>query len=128
MDEEGLIVAGVVWLDYASQDTISRLLLVYMAFLAIPLGNLFHVVVSATEVMFLVFRGELALATGAFEFVLPVLLGNTIGGVLLVTVVNYSQAVERKYQEQNYQLSVREMVFGKYVGGDYAPPTGTSDD
>ncbi len=123
----GLIVAGVVWLDYASQDTTSRLLLIYIAFLAIPLGNLFHVVVSATEAMFLLFRGELALATGAFEFVLPVLLGNTIGGVLLVTVVNYFQAVERKYQEQNYQLSVREMLFGKHVGGDYAPPE-TSDD
>lgn len=53
------------------------------------LGNLDHVVVSATEAMFLVFREDLALATGVFEFVLPVLLGNTIGGILLVTVVNY---------------------------------------
>ncbi|AHG01433.1 transporter (plasmid) [Halostagnicola larsenii XH-48] len=109
----GLIVAGVVWLDYASQDTISRLVMVYIAFLAIPLGNLFHVVVSATEAMFLVFHGELALLTGATDFVLPVLLGNTIGGVLLVTVVNYFQTVERNYQEQNYQLSPREMLFGK---------------
>lgn len=123
----GLIVAGVVWLDYAAQDMISRLLLVYVAFLAIPLGNLFHVVVSATEAMFLVFRGDLALATGAFDFVLPVLLGNTIGGVLLVTVVNYFQAVEREYQAQNYQLSIREMLFGKYTGSDYAPPGGNDD-
>ncbi|QFU81747.1 formate/nitrite transporter family protein [Natronorubrum aibiense] len=124
----GFIVAGVVWLDYAAQDTTSRLFMIYIAFLAIPLGNLFHVVVSATEAMFLVFQGELALATGAFEFVLPVLLGNTIGGVLLVTVVNYFQAVERTYQEQNYQLSLREMFFGKSVGGDYTPPAKTSDD
>ncbi|AEH36586.1 formate/nitrite transporter [Halopiger xanaduensis SH-6] len=123
----GLIVAGVVWLDYASQETIARLVLVYVAFLAIPLGNLYHVVVSATEVMFLVFRGEVALATGAVEFVLPVLLGNTIGGVILVTVVNYFQAVERTYQEQNYQLTVREMLFGKYVGSDYAPPADGDD-
>ncbi len=123
----GLIVAGVVWLDYAAQDTISRLVLVYVAFLAIPLGNLFHVVVSATEAMFLVFRGELALVTGMFDFVLPVLLGNTIGGVLLVTVVNYFQAVERKYQQQNYQLSIREILFGKYVGSDYAPPERSDD-
>ncbi|SFS88048.1 Formate/nitrite transporter FocA, FNT family [Halostagnicola kamekurae] len=109
----GLIVAGVVWIDYASQDTISRLVMVYIAFLAIPLGNLYHVVVSSTELMFLVFRGKEVLLTGATEFVLPVLLGNTVGGVVLVTVVNYFQAVERTYQEQNYQLSAREMVFGK---------------
>ncbi len=123
----GLIVAGVVWLDYAAQDTTSRLVMVYLAFLAIPLGNLFHVVVSATEAMFLISRGQLALATGAFDFVLPVLLGNTIGGVLLVTVVNYFQAVERKYQAQNYQLSMRELLFGKYVGSDYAPSKHSDD-
>ena len=118
----GLIVAGVVWLDYASQDTTSRLVLVYVAFLAIPLGNLHHGVVSATEAAFLVFRGELAVATGALEFVLPVLLGNTIGGVVLVTVVNYFQAVEREYQEQNYVLTFRELCFGRFASGDYAPP------
>ncbi len=124
----GLIVAGVVWLDYASQDMISRFMQVYIAFLAIPLGNLHHGVVSATEAAFLIFRGELPVATGAFEFVLPVLLGNTIGGILLVTVVNYFQAVERTYQEQNYQLSPREMLFGTGVSRDYVPEPESNDD
>ncbi|RKD88063.1 formate/nitrite transporter FocA (FNT family) [Halopiger aswanensis] len=114
----GLIVAGVVWLDYASQETVARLVLIYIAFLAIPLGNLYHVVVSATEVMFLVFRGEVALATGAVEFVLPVLLGNTIGGVVLVTVVNYFQAVERTYQAQHTTLSLREILFSRDARSD----------
>jgi hypothetical protein len=45
-----------------------------------------------------------------------------------VTVVNYFQAVERTYQEQNYQLSMREMIFGKYAAGDYAPPPESNDD
>ncbi|GAB3668391.1 formate/nitrite transporter family protein [Halopiger thermotolerans] len=123
----GLIVAGLVWLDYAAQETSARLLQVYVAFLAIPLGDLYHVVVSATEVAFLAFRGHPALATGITEFVLPVLLGNTIGGVVLVTVVNYFQAVERTYQEQYYQLSPREMLFGKDAGSDYAPPADGDD-
>ncbi len=118
----GLIVAGVVWLDYASQDTTSRLVLTYIAFLAIPLGNLHHGVVSATEVLFLVFRGQPVLATGVIDFALPVLLGNTIGGVVLVTVVNYFQAVEREYREQNYVLSFRELCFGRFARGEYAPP------
>lgn len=39
----GFIVAGVVWLEYAARDTISRLVLVYMAFLSIPLGGLYHI-------------------------------------------------------------------------------------
>ena len=109
----GLIVAGVVWLDYAAQDTVSRLALVYMAFLAIPLGNLYHVVVSATEAMYLIFNGELAVLTGFSEFLLPVLLGNTLGGVLLVTVVNYFQTAERTYyDEASNRLSLREWLLG----------------
>ena len=110
----GLIVAGVVWLDYAAQDTVSRLALVYMAFLAIPLGNLYHVVVSATEAMYLMFQGELAVVAGFSEFLLPVLLGNTLGGVLLVTVVNYFQTAERTfYDEASNRLSLREWVLGE---------------
>ena len=92
----GLIVAGVVWVGFASTDSVTRLLVVYLAFLAIPLGNLYHVVVSFTEVVYLLFAarlglytGDLSLVTGVTGFVLPVLLGNTLGGVVLVTLVNY---------------------------------------
>jgi formate/nitrite transporter FocA (FNT family) len=122
----GLVVAGVVWLDYASRDTISRLVLVYMAFLVIPLADLFHVVVSFTELMYLVYLGEAALLSGLFGFVLPVLLGNTIGGVLLVTVVNYFQTTERRLKSAREdgverQLSVSEWLGGSSVGRTYVP-------
>ncbi len=94
----GLIVAGVVWVDYSLRDSISRLVLIYIAFLAIPFGNLYHVVVSATEMFYLVFIGELALSVGLWQFVLPVLLGNSVGGVVLVTVVNYFHTTERRLE------------------------------
>ncbi|MFD1564615.1 formate/nitrite transporter family protein [Haloarchaeobius amylolyticus] len=128
----GLIVAGVVWIVYASQDTISRLVVVYMAFLAIPLGNLFHVVVSFTEMIYMVLAGELALLTGVTEFVLPVLLGNTIGGIVLVTVVNYFQTSERRLESARFegadrQLSIREWLFGNYVGRSYVPLIDTAE-
>lgn len=110
----GLIVAGVVWLDHAAQDTTSRFLLVYIAFLAIPVGGLYHVVVSATEAMYLMFLGRLGVVTGMVDFVLPVFLGNTLGGVILVTVVNYFQTANTTYyDEDGRQLSIKEWVFGK---------------
>jgi len=129
----GLIVAGVVWVDYASRDTISRLVLVYVAFLAIPFGNLYHVVVSSTEMVYLVFQGELALAVGVWEFVLPVLLGNSVGGVALVTVVNYFQTTERRVEEARSedfkrQLSLRESLLGGISGRAYVPFRGESDE
>jgi formate/nitrite transporter FocA (FNT family) len=129
----GLIVAGVVWVDYASRDTISRLVLVYVAFLAIPFGNLYHVVVSTTEMAYLVFQGELALTDGVWEFVLPVLLGNSLGGVALVTVVNYFQTTERRVEaarseDFKRQLSVRETLLGGFVGRSYVPIRGESEE
>lgn len=128
----GLIVAGVVWIVYASRDTISRLVVVYMAFLAIPLGDLFHVVVSFTEMLYMVLAGELALLVGVTEFVLPVLLGNTIGGIVLVTVVNYFQTSEHRLKSARFegadrQLSVREWLFGSYVGRSYVPLIDTAE-
>lgn len=78
----GFIVAGVVWIDFAARDTVSRLVIIYMGFLAIPSGNLFHVVVSFTEMVFLVLEGHIRFVAGFSNFVLPVLMGNTVGGVL----------------------------------------------
>ena len=121
----GLIVAGVVWMDFASTETISRLAVVYLAFLAIPLGNLFHVVVSFTEVVYLMLVSDLGFATGMFGFVLPVLLGNTLGGVLLVTVVNYYQTSEKRLEIARFEnvrrLSTRELLLGNLAGRSYVP-------
>jgi len=100
--------------------------IVYLAFLAIPLGGLYHVVVSFAETLYLVFAGRLALLTGLTGFVLPVLAGNTVGGVLLVTVVNYFQTTENRLESARFagadrQLSVREWALGGLVGRSYVP-------
>ena len=129
----GLIVAGVVWVGFASTDSMSRMLVVYLAFLAIPLGDLFHVVVSFTEVLYLFFEdgiplygAEISLYSGIVGFVMPVLLGNTIGGVVLVTLVNYFQTSEERLEEARFEgvsrrLTVPEWVFGRAAGRSYVP-------
>lgn len=87
----GWLVAGVVWLEHAVQDSVARILLVYVVIYAIPVTGLYHSVVSICEMAYLVFAGRISLLTGLWEFVVPVLLGNTIGGVFLVTVLNFGQ-------------------------------------
>jgi formate/nitrite transporter FocA (FNT family)/nucleotide-binding universal stress UspA family protein len=128
----GLIVAGVVWLDFAARETISRLAVVYIAFLAIPLGNLFHVVVSFTESVYLMLTGDLALGVALGEFVIPVLLGNTLGGIVLVTVVNYYQTSERRLDIERFEnarrLSIREWLLGSLAGRSYVPVVDTLED
>ncbi len=129
----GLIVAGVVWVGFASTDSVSRMLVVYLAFLAIPLGDLFHVVVSFTEVLYLFFEyniplygAEISLYSGIVGFVIPVLLGNTIGGIVLVTLVNYFQTSEERLEEARFEgmtrrLTVPEWVLGRAAGRSYVP-------
>ena len=124
----GLIVAGVVWVGFAAGDTVSRLLVVYLAFLAIPNGNLFHVVVSFTEVVYLVLTpaADYSIVAGLTGFVLPVLLGNTLGGVVLVTVVNYFQTSERRLEDARFEgadrrLTIPEWTFGRFAGRGYVP-------
>jgi formate/nitrite transporter FocA (FNT family)/nucleotide-binding universal stress UspA family protein len=128
----GLIVAGVVWMNFAARDTISRLVIVYLAFLAIPLGNLYHSVVSFTEVVFLLLVGDVSLAAGLGGFVVPVLVGNTVGGVVLVTIVNYYQTSERRLEidrfEQMRRLSSREWILGSLAGRSYVPIADTVED
>ena len=114
----GLIVAGVVWLDFGVKSATARFLLVYMAFLAIPLGNLYHVVVASTEVVYLVLEGQVGLAHGAYHFALPVLLGNTVGGVLLVTIVNYFQTPTYIQEDPSRRLSLKEWLFTWNTGRD----------
>ena len=128
----GLIVAGVVWVEYAAHDTISRLVVVYLAFLSIPIGDLFHVVTAFTEMAYVVFAGDLAFTVGMAEFVIPVLLGNTLGGVVLVTVVNYFQTTERRLESARFegadrQLSIREWALGGVVGRSYVPILDTGE-
>jgi len=122
----GLIVAGVVWVGFAAGDTVTRLLAVYLAFLAIPNGNLFHVVVSFTEVIYLVLETNYSLLAGMTSFVLPVLLGNTLGGVVLVTVVNYFQTSEERLESARFEgldrrLTLPEWTVGRFAGRSYVP-------
>ena len=123
----GLIVAGVVWMDFAADSTVARLVLIYLAFLAIPVAGLYHVVVSFTELLVVVIETDATLLAGLVEFVLPVLLGNTIGGIILVTVVNYYQTTDRRLKavrdpDAEDPLSLREWLFGGLVGRTYVAP------
>lgn len=112
----GWLVAGVVWLGYAARDTTSRLLMVYGVFYAIAVLDLFHVVTTAADVSFAAFRGGGAsLATMIGQFWLPVLLGNTAGGVLMFTLVSYAQSSKQRFPEVRV-LTLREL-FVSMKGG-----------
>jgi formate/nitrite transporter FocA (FNT family) len=107
----GFIVAGLVWLDYAANDTATRFLLVYIAFFAISAASLNHSVVTAVEALYLYFNQAITLTVAFSDLFLPVVLGNTVGGVFLVTVVNYFQTPDFINQDASIRLSWKDWLF-----------------
>jgi formate/nitrite transporter FocA (FNT family) len=116
----GWLVAGVVWLNHAVTDSVARLLLIYIVFYTIAAAELYHVVVTSADALFSVFVGDFGLLAVAYEFWLPVLLGNTVGGVFLVALVNYGQTERRRFPEVR-ELSTREWLFSWRGGRERAP-------
>lgn len=114
----GVLVATMVWLSHAARDTISRFFVVYFIMFMIPAGDLFHCIVGAFEMFYLVFSGPTSLLTVLVEFFVPVVIGNTIGGVFFVALVNYGMTAEREIPQHNFgsKLSMSEWLFG--VNGD----------
>jgi formate-nitrite transporter family protein len=89
----GWLVALIAWMVAASQDTISQVFFTWVLVLLIPAAGLAHCVAGSTEVLISVFSGETSWAEYLGRFLLPATLGNTIGGLVLVTLLNYGQVV-----------------------------------
>jgi formate/nitrite transporter FocA (FNT family) len=62
----------------------------------IPATGLAHCIAGSAEVLITVFAGETSWAEYLGRFLLPATLGNTIGGIVLVTLLNYGQVVGSK--------------------------------
>ncbi len=130
----GWLVASMVWLNHAARDTVTRFLLVFAIMFLVPAADLFHCIVGACEALYLVFRGVAGLGDALVGFVLPVVLGNTLGGVLLVAIVNYAQTQAGRFpnrEEEAGALTWRQWLFGVPGGPDAsenAPVTGVSAD
>jgi len=89
----GWIVALMAWLVAAAQDTVSRILLIWGLAFLIPLLSLTHSVAGASEVLMSVYNGANSWSAYAFLFQLPTTIGNILGGVILVALLNYGQVI-----------------------------------
>ncbi|MFB6246907.1 MAG: formate/nitrite transporter family protein [Candidatus Pacearchaeota archaeon] len=106
----GFIVAGLVWLDYAARDTTTRFFQVYIAFFAISIASLNHSIVTAVESFYLLLLGNITISTAFSEMLLPVFLGNTLGGVFLVTIVNYFMTPDIINKNESIRLKWKDWL------------------
>jgi formate/nitrite transporter FocA (FNT family) len=89
----GWLVALIAWLVAASRDTISQAFVIYALVFLIPAAGLPHCVAGSSEVLMSVFAGETPWGEYLGGFLLPTTLGNVVGGICLVTLLNYGQVV-----------------------------------
>ena len=115
----GWLVAGLVWLDHAANSVTARILIVFFIMYLVPAMGLFHIITSMCDALYLFFEGGAALGALAWNLLLPVLLGNTLGGVVLVAILNYGLTEEHVVPEETGEtnkLSIRELFLGGPVG------------
>ncbi|CTQ31575.1 formate/nitrite transporter family protein [Jannaschia rubra] len=85
----GFFIAALVWMLPSSKG--SEVLIIIMFTWLIAAGGFTHVVAGSNEIFTLVFNGELGIV-GAFGYhILPVLIGNVLGGTGLFAMLAYGQ-------------------------------------
>lgn len=96
----GWLVASMVWLVHAAADMTARFMIVYVLMFMIPSADLFHCIIASCEMTYVIFVGAVEwLEYG--RVVSAVVIGNTVGGVLLVAILNFAQVPSRRLPESN---------------------------
>lgn len=88
----GWLLALVAWLVTAAQWTIGHVIVIWILTFLVGLANLAHCIATSVEILASTFVG--GVSPGAFfAWLAAATLGNVVGGVFIVTVLNYGQVV-----------------------------------
>jgi formate/nitrite transporter FocA (FNT family) len=90
----GFFIASIVWMLPSSKGFEVFTILAFAWLIAA--GGFSHVVVGSAEVFLLVVHGELSFWTGLTTILLPVLVGNVVGGTGLFAFLAYGQIEAEK--------------------------------
>ena len=115
----GWLVAGMVWLNYAARDMTARFLITFVLIYTVAAAELAHCIVGSAEVLYVVFKGGASFGTFLLDFLVPAVLGNTVGGVGLVAILNFSQTRDHRFPHRDcgqLELTWTEWLFGHSAG------------
>jgi formate/nitrite transporter FocA (FNT family) len=87
----GWLIAMVVWMLASERG--SHVAIIVILTYVVGLSQFTHVIAGSVEILFLVMTGASSWAHWAVSYFLPTLLGNVVGGVSLVSLLNHAQVV-----------------------------------
>ena len=88
----GWLMGLLAWLIAASRETISQIVLIFIVTASIGIIGLPHSIVGNIEVVTGIFTGDVSVAQ-YFNFIIPVTLGNALGGALFVGVIKFNHTL-----------------------------------
>ncbi|WP_026379599.1 formate/nitrite transporter family protein [Afifella pfennigii] len=88
----GFLIAALVWILPSAKG--SEFLVIVTITYLIAAAEFTHIIAGSVEAFLLVAHGELGLLTMLWDFTLPVLLGNVLGGTALFALISYAQVKE----------------------------------
>lgn len=95
----GWLVAGMTWIVHGTTSSTSRILVIWIFLYAVGAFDLVHCIAGGSEAAYAVITGQATVSNAALGYMLPAIAGNTLGGVVLVTLLNYAQTGRRKHDE-----------------------------
>ncbi len=83
----GWLIALMVWILPSARS--GRLLTVLVVTYVVGLGGLAHIIAGSAESLYAVFSGQASAGDFLLRFLLPTFIGNTLGGIALVGLLNH---------------------------------------
>ncbi len=85
----GWLIALIIWLLPFAEE--ARIWVIIIITYLIGLGDFSHIIASSVDGFYGLFAQQITLYEFSFNFFIPTLLGNILGGVALVAAINYAQ-------------------------------------
>jgi formate-nitrite transporter family protein len=89
----GWLIALVAWIVSASHWTIAQVVMVWLLAFVVGLGRYAHCIATSGEILSAVLAGRMG-AGGYLHWLPLATLGNIVGGVVMVSLLNYGQVRE----------------------------------
>jgi len=101
----GWLIALMVWLLPSARS--ARLLVIILLTYVVALARLPHVIAGSVEASFAVINGYATVGDYLFRFLLPTLVGNTIGGVALVAFLNHAPLASELQEDAGQEAGLK---------------------
>jgi formate/nitrite transporter FocA (FNT family) len=96
----GWLIALLAWLLASTQYSGTQLAFIWLCTAPISALRFRHSIAGAVEAFYRAAAGDVAWGQMVGQFVVPAVIGNAIGGVLLVALLNYGQVAADKEEQR----------------------------